>query len=119
MFTGVCLSTGGVPGAGGCLVRGVPDGDPRTATAAGGTHPTGMHSCLPIFYNVCSRLNFLQSIFIHITRQFKSMQESSISFSVKSNESRQTMHPDAIEQYRFSISSSTILTLQSFVLDYE
>ena len=74
MFTGVCLSTRGgawsgglVPG--GCLVpgvpgpgggyllprgalswggicsRGVPGGAPRTATAAGGTHPTGMHSC--------------------------------------------------------------------------
>ena len=27
--------------------RGVPRGDtPGTATAAGGTHPTGMHSCL-------------------------------------------------------------------------
>ena len=41
MFTGVCLSTGG------CLLPGgLPGGDPlRTATAAGGTHPTGMHSC--------------------------------------------------------------------------
>ena len=41
MFTGVCLSTGGggVHGPGGCMV-------PPTATAAGGTHPTGMHSCL-------------------------------------------------------------------------
>ena len=29
------------PGGGGCLVE-----TPRTATAAGGTHPTGMHSCL-------------------------------------------------------------------------
>ena len=29
------------------LPRGVPGGDPpRTATAVGGTHPTGMHSCL-------------------------------------------------------------------------
>ena len=73
MFTGVCLSTGGgvpgpglgvpgrgwvgcdwswgrdqgVPGQGGCLLRGgVPGGDPPTATAAGGTHPTGMHSCI-------------------------------------------------------------------------
>ena len=44
----------GGPGPGGCLVPGggswswgVPGGDPpRTATAAGGTHPTGMHSCL-------------------------------------------------------------------------
>ena len=45
--------SGGVPGPGevpawggglvweGCLVE-----TPRTATAAGGTHPTGMHSCL-------------------------------------------------------------------------
>ena len=33
-----------------CLVPGVPGGDPppRTATAAGGTHPTGMHSCCKI-----------------------------------------------------------------------
>ena len=43
----------GVPGpgggwlGGGCLVRGVPGGDPpHTATGVGGTHPTGMHSCL-------------------------------------------------------------------------
>ena len=43
---------GGVPGLGGCLVRGVPGPGgvpgvdlPRTATAAGGMHPTGMHSC--------------------------------------------------------------------------
>ena len=66
VFTGVCLSTGGrlllgglVPG--GCLVPGVwsrgvsapgesaPGGclvetSPGTATATGGTHPTGMHS---------------------------------------------------------------------------
>ena len=32
-------------GPGGCMVRGVPGGPPMTATAAGGTHPTGMHSC--------------------------------------------------------------------------
>ena len=42
---------GGVPGpgedawSGGCLVPGGGD-PPETATAAGGTHPTGMHSCL-------------------------------------------------------------------------
>ena len=43
----------GVPGLrggwclvlGGCLVE-----TPRTASAAGGTHPTGMHSCLIYFY---------------------------------------------------------------------
>ena len=53
MFTGVCLSTGprGVPGRGGGVPApgggGVPGGDtPQTATAVGGTHPTGMHSCL-------------------------------------------------------------------------
>ena len=52
MFTGVCLSTGGGGAwSGGCLLRRggpprVPGGDPPgTATAAGGTHPTGMHSC--------------------------------------------------------------------------
>ena len=76
MFTCVCLSTGGclVPGgawsrggacsgrcacsggasSGGCLPRGclLLGGwgclveTPRTATAAAGTHPTGMHSCI-------------------------------------------------------------------------
>ena len=57
-----CLAPGRVPGPGGCLVQGgllqggawsggsAPGGclvkTPRTATAAGGTHPTGMHSFL-------------------------------------------------------------------------
>ena len=69
MFTGVCLSTGGgawsrglpgpgggVPGlgdtwlggvwSGGCLLQGgCLMETPQTATAAGGTHPTAMHSC--------------------------------------------------------------------------
>ena len=61
VFTRVCDSVhglggawpGGVPGPGGAwsrgclvLVLGGPGGDPPgTATAAGGTHPTGMHSC--------------------------------------------------------------------------
>ena len=36
-WSGGCM----VPGPGGCLVETVPG----TATAAGGTHPTGMHSC--------------------------------------------------------------------------
>ena len=55
---GGCLVLGGawswgVPGPGGYLVPGGPGGDPppnpplpEMATAAGGTHPTGMHSCL-------------------------------------------------------------------------
>ena len=96
MFTGVCLSTGGIldwgvwsggyrswgvpapggcacsqgvwsqrvpapggssPRGRGCLLSGglVPEGclveTPTTATAAGGTHPTGMHSCF------CMRLS--------------------------------------------------------------
>ena len=79
MFTGVCLSTEGVPGSGGCLIQGGMPGPggsawsgggvpgpwggawsqgeclvlggawwrpPQKATAVGGTHPTGMHSCL-------------------------------------------------------------------------
>ena len=60
---GGCLVPGGgclVPG-GGCLVwRGsAPGGDawwrpPGTATASGGTHPTGMHSCL---INFCRKVH--------------------------------------------------------------
>ena len=52
MFTGMCLSTGGclLPGGmvpGGCMVPGgsLVETHPPTATAAGGMHPTGMHSC--------------------------------------------------------------------------
>ena len=59
MFTGVCLSTGGgllpggglgpgvVPGPGGGLLQGGGAWwrPPGTATAAGGTHPPGMHFC--------------------------------------------------------------------------
>ena len=46
---GGCLVLG-VPGLGVCsgggALWGVPGGDPpRTATAVGGMHPTGMHSC--------------------------------------------------------------------------
>ena len=48
MFTPVCHSVyRGVPGpGGGCLVLGgLVETPPRTATAAGDTHPIGMHSC--------------------------------------------------------------------------
>ena len=38
----------GVPTPGRCLLRGKPP--PVTATAAGGTHPTGMHSCVSNFF---------------------------------------------------------------------
>ena len=42
---GGCACSGG-SGPGGACSRGVPGGDPPpTATAAEGTHPTGMHSC--------------------------------------------------------------------------
>ena len=45
---GACSRGRGVPApGGGAWSRGVHGGDPPgTATAAGGTHPTGMHSCL-------------------------------------------------------------------------
>ena len=44
IFTPVCHYVHGA----GCFLGGMPGGDPpplRTATAAGGMHPTGMHSC--------------------------------------------------------------------------
>ena len=44
LVLGGCLF-GGVPAPGGCLLRGGAWWRPPTATAAGGTHPTGMHSC--------------------------------------------------------------------------
>ena len=37
-----------MPGPGGVCVCGDP---PGTATAAGGTHPTGMHSCVIYIFN--------------------------------------------------------------------
>ena len=53
---GGCLVRWGGPGGGvcvwsrGCGPGGMPGGDPPgTATAAGGTHPTGMHSYYQIF----------------------------------------------------------------------
>ena len=57
------LPRGGVLPPGGCVLPpgggvlppiGVPGGDPPpgTATAAGGTHPTGMHSCF--FFKITS-----------------------------------------------------------------
>ena len=45
---GVC-SGGGVCSRGVCSIE-VPGGDPPTATAAGGVHPTGMHSCYNKIY---------------------------------------------------------------------
>ena len=65
---GVCLlpggvSSGGMPANSG---RGVPDGDPppsRTATAAGGKHPTGMHSChYKQLHQSCLKLSFLNCV---------------------------------------------------------
>ena len=50
---------GEVPGPGGLFLGGVPgpgmpgrDTPPGTATAAGGTHPTGMHSCWQILVKI-------------------------------------------------------------------
>ena len=45
LVLGGAWSREGVPGPGGFLVE-----TPRTATAAGGTHPTGMHSCCVVGY---------------------------------------------------------------------
>ena len=48
LLLGVCSQGVPAPGAG-AWSRGVPDGDPPTATAAGGTHATEMHSCFTKF----------------------------------------------------------------------
>ena len=50
-----------MPGPGGSAPGGVPGGDPRMATAAGGTHPTGMHSC---FSESAQRFQFLHPFFL-------------------------------------------------------
>ena len=51
----------GVPGPGSRLRRGVPGGDPpQTATAAGSTHPTGMHSCSIIFHKEMKKKHYVQ-----------------------------------------------------------
>ena len=48
---------GWAPGPGGPGSKGLPGADhPGKATAAGGTHPTGMHSCL----HTCNRLSYFQ-----------------------------------------------------------
>ena len=72
---GICcqgdLLLGCVPGPGGLLLGGllVPGWDPPgTGTAAGGTHPTGMHSCIHLFLK--TSLNRL--ILINIQLAFKS-----------------------------------------------
>ena len=51
-WSGGCAWSRGVPGPGG---ERVPGGDPSpgTATAADGTHPTGMHTC---FFSASSRV---------------------------------------------------------------
>ena len=49
---GVCSRGGLLPGGcllWGCLLPGGCGDPPEMATAAGGTHPTGMHSCYDLF----------------------------------------------------------------------
>ena len=58
VLTGGCLLGGGAAG-----------GDPpRMATAAGGTHPTGMHSCLSKVY---SRIKPCCTLLTNDSRQFR------------------------------------------------
>ena len=57
VFTSVCLSTGGAWSGG--WYPSMHWGRPlpgETATAAGGTHPTGMHSCYYYYFDHCSVL---------------------------------------------------------------
>ena len=72
LFTGEVPVPGGVPGRGGSAPGGGLGGvcsqggawwrPPGTATAAGGTHPTGMHSCFMLLFtlmNLKSKCIFL------------------------------------------------------------
>ena len=81
IFTGVCDSvhrgSASSRGEGGASSRGVPSGDPppRTATAAGGTHPTGMYSCFlfslstaVLFLQVCTTAFHYQKIQTHFIK---------------------------------------------------
>ena len=61
---------GGVPGPGGSAPRGVPGGDPQTATAAGGTHPTGMHSCVNDHNFMCNDRISLPAVISDVFRPF-------------------------------------------------
>ena len=62
---GACMVKGGRVTRGACVAReaatkgGAWWRPPRTATAAGGTHPTGMHSCINV---VCTHGNFIQGM---------------------------------------------------------
>ena len=53
------------PGGGGCV-----ETPPGTATAAGSTHPTGMHSCYSLFAILTTHFSPLQRIKALITCHF-------------------------------------------------
>ena len=61
---------GGVSASkGGCLLPGVPGGDtPLTDTAAGGTHPTGMHSCVTMSKQECIPVGCILSAAVAVSR---------------------------------------------------
>ena len=64
----------GVPGLRGAWSQGVPGGDPPgAATAADGTHPTGMHSCF--FYKIQLEIS-VQSTTIGYSKPFPFLQLS-------------------------------------------
>ena len=70
MILGGCMVRGGA-WSGGCMVpggawsQGGAGGDPPMATAAGGTHPTGMHSC---FIQILSPMRETINSSWHMTR---------------------------------------------------
>ena len=75
---GVCSwgvpGPGGVPGLRGAWSQGVPGGEPPgAATAADGTHPTGMHSCF--FYKIQLEIS-VQSTTIGYSKPFPFLQLS-------------------------------------------
>ena len=85
---GGASSQGGVLPPGGCFLPGWiacwRPPSPRTATAAGGTHPTGMHSCFNcIFLSIIKRSEMRAVFYLHSFHEFFS-NTSPFSFRVQS-----------------------------------
>ena len=96
---GRCLAMGGgclVPG--GCLVGGCGD-PPLTATAAGGTHPTGMHSNFNVVF-----------YFSHVSKQFTQPATTTDALPTPDAGARTDSQPT-----RYSLSARRVTIARTFI----